>query len=136
MGYEVSAQDVSLTQPTNIAGTITKNVIALKRATKKTDLTVYVTAHIDTMGSTTRGANDNGSGVVGMLAIARALKDVKTNYNVCFVSFCAEEYGCQGSIAFCNNLTENERANAIADYNLDMIATSYPACRWRTDRSL
>ncbi len=72
LGYEVTRQDVSTRNGT------AQNVIGMKRAAVQTQRTIYVTAHIDTV-SPSPGASDNGSGVVGMLAIARALKDVETN---------------------------------------------------------
>ena len=124
LGYEVRTQDVTLSQP---VGTASWNVMATKYGTKNTDMTIYVTAHVDSVPRGP-GANDNASGIAGMLALARAFKDIQTNYNICFISFCAEEYGLQGSKYFCQNMSEAQKLNAIVAYNLDMIATKHPNC--------
>ncbi len=124
LGYEVRTQTVPLTLPTT---TDSENVIAIKYGTKNTDLTLYVTAHVDSVPGAP-GANDNASGIAGMLALARAFKKIDTNYNICFISFCGEEYNKQGSAYFARNMTESQKLNAIAGYNLDMIATGEPAC--------
>ena len=125
-GYDVRTQDVTLSQP---VGTSSWNVIATKYGTKNTDMTIYVTAHVDSVPRGP-GANDNASGIAGMLALARAFKDIETNYNICFVSFCGEEYGKQGSAYFAQNMTESQKLNAIVGYNLDMIATKNSDCKY------
>lgn len=118
LGYETSLQEFN----TRSNG-VSTNAIGVKKAAVETDLSIYITAHIDTVNPSP-GANDNGSGVVGMLGLARALADVDTNYNIVFISCGAEETGKEGSYAFAQAMTEEQRANAICDYNLDMIATS------------
>merc|ERR1712129_138215 len=69
------------------------------------------------------GAEDNGSGVAAMLAVAKALTDakVKPMSNIYFVGFAAEEPGLIGSAKF---------ATDLASSNLDFpkrcqIATSF-----------
>ncbi len=104
-----------------------QNLIVTKKAAVETDMTIYVTCHIDSV-LPSPGANDNASGVVGVLAMARAFKDIETNYNIQFITFGAEEVGLQGAYYFSNNLTEQEIADAIGNYNLDMIATSQEDC--------
>ena len=118
LGYETSLQEFNTAR-----NGVSTNAIGVKKAAVETDLTIYISAHIDTV-SPSPGANDNGSGVVGMLGLARALADVDTNYNIVFISCGAEETGKEGSYAFAQAMTEEQRANAICDYNLDMIATS------------
>ncbi len=123
MGYEVTRQDFSIPNGTS------QNVFGVKKAGVETDLTIYISAHIDTV-SPSPGANDDGSGIVGMLAIARAMKDIETKSNIVFVSCGAEEIGIYGSKYFAGRLTSEERANAIGNYNMDMVATSYEACKY------
>ena len=127
LGYEVRTQEVPLTQP--IGAPASKNVIATKYGTTDSEMTIYITAHVDSVPRGP-GANDNASGIAGMLALARAFQNIKTNYNICFVSFCAEEYGLQGSKYFAQNMTATQKLNAIAAYNLDMIATNHPDCMY------
>ena len=104
-----------------------QNLIATKKAAVQTDKTIYVTCHIDSVLASP-GANDNASGVVGVLAMARAFKDIETNYNIQFITFGAEEVGLQGARYFANNLTAQQIEDAIGNYNLDMVATSQENC--------
>ena len=104
-----------------------QNLIVTKKAAVETDMTIYVTCHIDSV-LPSPGANDNASGVVGILAMARAFKDIETNYNIQFITFGAEEVGLQGAEYFAQNLTEQEILDAIGNYNLDMVATSQEDC--------
>ncbi len=104
-----------------------QNLIVTKKAVEETNKTIYVTCHIDSV-LPSPGANDNASGVVGVLAMARAFKDIETNYNISFITFGAEEVGLQGAYYFANNLTEQQIADAIGNYNLDMVATSQEDC--------
>lgn len=68
------------------------------------------------------GADDNASGVAGMLAIANYLNnnDRIENYNYIFVSFSAEELGLFGSKSWLEK-TDVNLANITAMINLDMI---------------
>lgn len=104
-----------------------QNLIVTKKAARETDLTLYVTCHIDSV-LPSPGANDNASGIVGVLAMARAFQNVDTNYNIQFITFGAEEAGLQGARHFAGNLSEEEIAHAIGNYNLDMVATSQENC--------
>ncbi|MBD2700836.1 M20/M25/M40 family metallo-hydrolase [Spirosoma sp. BT702] len=58
-------------------------------------------------GKIHNGADDNASGVAGLLELAQyfAKNDVKEPYNVLFMAFGAEELGLQGSRYFLNNPT-------------------------------
>ena len=104
-----------------------QNLIATKKAAVETDMTIYVTCHIDSV-LPSPGANDDASGVVGVLAMARAFKDIETNYNIAFITFGAEEVGLQGAYYFANNLSQQQITDAIGNYNLDMVATSQEDC--------
>ncbi|MCL1816376.1 MAG: M28 family peptidase [Clostridiales bacterium] len=111
-------------------GTVCKNVIATIPSATGSKKTVYITSHHDTTTSGP-GINDNGSGVVMCLGMAKALKNVKFDYNVVFVIFDSEETGgMRGATNFVNSMTAEDRANFEADYNMDMIATSQANCQW------
>jgi aminopeptidase YwaD len=110
--------------------TKTQNIIGLKKAAKPTDRTIYVTSHYDSVLASP-GANDNGSGVVMMIAIARAFAEVETDYNIAFIAFGAEEIGLKGARQYVSDLTSSgEIENAVANYNMDMIATSQEDCQY------
>jgi len=57
---------------------------------KGSDKELLVTAHYDTV-SVSPGANDNGSGIAGMLEIARVLAKADIDTNVRFIGFTLEE---------------------------------------------
>ena len=106
-----------------------KNVVAVLPSASGSQKTVYVTAHYDTV-VTTPGMNDNASGTMMALEMARAFKNHEFEYNIVFVLFDAEEQGLIGSKAFCSGMTSVERANFVANYNMDMIATSAQNCSY------
>ncbi len=85
------------------------NVIGVKKAKKKKckDYLV-ITAHLDHLGmmgsnATFNGANDNGSGVSMLLALADYYSKKKTKLNIVFIAFGGEEAGLIGSKYFVNN---------------------------------
>jgi len=58
-------------------------------------------AHYDTVSADVAGADDNGSGVAALLAIAKH----NTNPNIVFVAFDGEESGFVGSIYYAENVS-------------------------------
>ncbi|MFT3785764.1 MAG: M20/M25/M40 family metallo-hydrolase [Tepidisphaeraceae bacterium] len=66
------------------------NIIAEKQGSDHADEIIVLGAHHDSV-STTPGADDNASGVAGLLESARMLKDVKTTRTIRFVFFANEE---------------------------------------------
>ncbi len=67
------------------------------------------------------GADDNASGVAGMIAVARALRDARLNAGVVFVAFTGEEAGLVGSRAFVEEETLPV-ARIRGLFNMDMIS--------------
>jgi len=63
---------------------------------------IIVGAHYDS-DTKSPGANDNGSGVIATLEIARIIKNIDTKIGVRIVNFGAEEQGYKGSIHYVNN---------------------------------
>jgi hypothetical protein len=104
---------------------ITQNVVAIKKAVEPTDRFVLIGGHYDSVFGAI-GANDNLSGPSSILGIAKALKDVPTEYNVVFAFWGAEESGLRGSRYFYANTLQpgDYYKNGIAYFNLDMAATS------------
>lgn len=65
------------------------------------------------------GADDNASGVIAVLEIARIIGSVDLDVGVKFVAFCGEEQGLRGSCDYVRRLTE--RDSIIGVINFDMI---------------
>lgn len=87
------------------------NVIGVSKG--KTDKTIILGAHRDTMG-TLEGAQDNASGTASMLELARVLTNEEHYYTYMFISFDGEEIGLEGAEAFA-------RKNSLKDVKLAMI---------------
>jgi hypothetical protein len=108
-----------------------RNVLALLHGTDKKlrDQYVVVGAHHDHIGTGTaedgsriiyNGADDNASGVAGLLELAAALSVTRPRRSILLLSFDAEELGALGSLHFMNNPTvPKEKISAMV--NLDMI---------------
>ncbi len=69
------------------------------------------------------GINDNGSGSVGILAVARALSKWSVNNAVRFCWWSAEEFGLLGSEFYVANLAPEEAQKIRGYLNYDMIAS-------------
>lgn len=67
-----------------------KNIIAIKLGRRHPDEVIVVGAHYDTVFGSP-GADDNASGVAGMLEIARLLAKKKLDRSIQFVAFANEE---------------------------------------------
>jgi len=83
----------------------------------KSKQTVVVGAHRDII-STTQGAEDNGSGTIVMLQLARILSQAERNLSYIFVSYDAEEVSIMGSERFINHYKDLDITLAIS---LDML---------------
>ncbi len=74
-----------------------ENVIAQLPGQLNSDKTFVIGAHFDTVPGSP-GADDNASGVAGMLEIARVLKDVQPDFSIEFVGLALEERGPLGNV--------------------------------------
>ena len=120
-----------------------RNVVAILRGSDPTLKKSYVllTAHYDHLGTTAtagreaadhpaadskdqiyNGANDDGSGTVSVIAIARALANVRPRpkRSIVFILFFGEELGLRGSEYYAQNPTV-PLADVVADLNLEQI---------------
>ncbi len=84
-GYQVTRQ------PFVFGGKTYHNVIAELTGTVSPETLLIVGAHYDSV-RTTPGADDNASGVAGLLGLARELADAKTKKTIRFVAFALEEW--------------------------------------------
>ena len=103
------------------------NIIAVKWGTKTPQEYVICGAHYDSWNAdgydpdTIRspGADDNASGVAGILETARLLSSYTFDRTVIFANWCAEEIGLVGSAAYAHDMAE-QRMDIVAYFNLDM----------------
>ncbi|MEA3477113.1 MAG: M20/M25/M40 family metallo-hydrolase, partial [Bacteroidota bacterium] len=100
-----------------------ENVIATKTGTKYPDKEYIICCHYDDMpsGPVAPGADDNGSGTVGVLEAARLLADMDLDYTVKFIAFDEEEQGLIGSYHYAN-LASSNGDDILGVLNMDMIA--------------
>jgi hypothetical protein len=108
------------------------NVVGIVRGTDPAvaDQFVTVGAHLDHIppldGAVCNGANDNASGVIGVLEVAEAIAMAPPRRPVVFILYAGEEndpIGCYGSRYFVNNCPI-PIDKVIANINLDMIGRS------------
>jgi len=124
MGYSTRQQQISVGAGNSL------NVIAEKNG-NGTGLrqVVVVVAHLDSINTTggpaanAPGADDNGSGSIGLLEIADVLKNHNGIHDLRFILFGGEEEGLFGSEQYVAGLSPSERSRIRAVINMDMIAT-------------
>ncbi|HUU44279.1 MAG TPA: M28 family peptidase [Acidobacteriota bacterium] len=115
-GYDsVYADDFTASIP----GGIGYNVMAVKPGVSYPDLQIIVGAHYDAV-SGSPGADDNGSGTVGVLEIARVLSQIETEVTFVFVTYDAEEWGLYGSWYHADQAAINGDL-ILTMWNMDMI---------------
>ncbi|ARV16658.1 M28 family peptidase [Polaribacter sp. SA4-12] len=106
----------------------TSNIIGVLEGKSKKDEYVVVSAHYDHLGikkkkgeldSIYNGANDDASGVTGVLALAEYFKTKGNNERtILFVAFTGEEMGLIGSTYFGKGI---DASKFVAGINLEMI---------------
>jgi len=101
------------------------NIIGVLEGNSKKDEYVIISAHYDHLGTRKtgedkiyNGANDDASGVTGVLALAEYFKKVGNERTLVFVAFTAEEMGLLGSIHFGKGI---DASKFVAGINLEMI---------------
>jgi hypothetical protein len=93
---------------------------------------IIVSAHYDHVGTSAageifNGADDNGSGSVGLLALAEALNaHGKLRRSVMLIWVSAEEKGLLGSAAWTEDPYFPNGGRAVLDLNIDMIGRNGP----------
>lgn len=80
------------------------NLVARIQGTSSSDKVLVVSAHYDHLGvrkgQVYNGADDNASGIAGLLAVAEAFKARPPRHTVLIVAFDGEENGLRGAKAF------------------------------------
>ena len=103
------------------------NVLAVQWGTKTPNEFVICGAHYDSWNSdgtdpdTIRapGADDNASGVAGILETARILSRYTFDRSIIYANWCAEEIGLVGSAAYAHDCAEHGM-DIVGYFNMDM----------------
>ena len=119
----------------------TENVLGFLPGTDKKDEILVVSAHYDHLGiiggKVYNGADDDGSGTTGMLAIAEAFTKAAhaghgPRRSILFLANTGEEKGLLGSEYYANHPVF-PLANTITDLNIDMIGRTDVAHEGKPD---
>jgi Zn-dependent M28 family amino/carboxypeptidase len=105
-------------------GLMSNNVIAERRGRGSNSPIVVVSGHYDTVIGAP-GANDDGSGTVLTLEIARVMSKLSTDATLRFALWGSEEQGLIGSRYHVAQLTQDQRDRHLAVFQNDMVATSW-----------
>ncbi|PXX29878.1 M28 family peptidase [Arenibacter sp. ARW7G5Y1] len=113
-----------------------ENVVAVIKGTEKPDEYVIISAHLDHVGVNKEGeifngADDDGSGTVGLLEIAEAFKKAADaghgpKRSVVFLHVTGEEKGLLGSKYYADHDPIFPLSQTVADLNIDMIGRIDP----------
>ena len=115
----MASGDVVATVALSFASYASRNVIAEKPGTAGDGRVVVLGAHYDTVPDT-QGANDNGSGVTVMMAIAREVAGASFPFTLRFIAFGSEEVGLFGSRHYVDTLSPDEVEDIVAMLNFDV----------------
>jgi PKD repeat protein len=107
----------------SLSGYSGRNVIGEMTGTTQPNEIVLITAHLDNLpsGAVNYGADDNGSGSVGVMLCAEIMTNYQFNRTIRFVFFTGEEQGLLGSNVYADLVYANGD-NVVAVYNMDMLA--------------
>lgn len=129
------AGDVVSVDTATLTGLTSYNVFASKPAThplpsEDEPRIAMISAHYDTVRGSP-GANDDGSGTILTLELARVLADLPTSQEVRFAFWGAEEQGLIGSRYYVDTADDAELDRFIGLWQNDMVATTWePANRY------
>lgn len=93
------------------------NFVAEKKGIKNPEKVLVLSSHIDSVGN--KGANDNGTGTIGVLAVARELAKSNFDFTIRVLGFDREERGLLGSDAYVAAIPEKK--NIIGNINFEMM---------------
>ena len=95
------------------------NLIAEKVGRSEPNQILEIGAHFDSVGNL--GADDNGSGIVGVLETARLFSDLETGRTVRFCLYACEEVGLLGSRHHVKQILANPDEEVVGLINFEMI---------------
>ena len=96
------------------------NMIAEKISTHPDALTLVLSSHYDSVGNA--GANDNGSGTISALAVAKALSSQQFKHSIVIIAFDKEESGLVGSKAYVKSI--KDKSKIMGNINFEMMGTN------------
>lgn len=106
-----------------------ENILAFIKGTEKPEEIIVISAHYDHVGTKNgvvfNGADDDGSGTVAVMQIAKAFQNAKKSghgpkRSILFLHVTGEEHGLLGSKYYAENPIF-PMANTVVDLNIDMI---------------
>jgi Zn-dependent M28 family amino/carboxypeptidase len=113
------------------ASNASENVIAYIKGSEKPDEVIVISAHLDhigisSTGEVNNGADDDGSGTVGILEIAEAFKAAEKDgfapkRTIVFLHVTGEEIGLFGSKYYTDEDPIFPLEHTVANLNIDMI---------------
>ncbi|KAH7117972.1 hypothetical protein B0J11DRAFT_96698 [Dendryphion nanum] len=112
---------VKLNVLTDIQVQTTNNVIATSNCGNPNS-TIVLGAHTDSVAAGP-GINDDGSGTIGILEVAKQLAKYKVNHAVRFGFWSGEEEGLLGSTYYVEHASPSDLAGIRLYLNFDMIAS-------------
>ena len=122
LSYGYTASQITEDSYTYTGSTaVCKNLIVTKIGTVYPNTFVIIDGHYDSINGT--GTNDNGSGLVCILEVARLLQNIPTQYSIKFINFSGEEDGLQGSQHFVTSVVNatTPKMNIKLVFNLDEV---------------
>ncbi|MBV6643864.1 MAG: M28 family peptidase [Cyclobacteriaceae bacterium] len=106
---------------------VRKGINVIGKLNGSSDQSIVISAHYDHLGMTEgkvyNGADDNASGVAGILAIAHYFKKYPPKHTLYFAAFDAEENGLRGAKSWVKK-DSSHLEKIILNINLDMISRS------------
>jgi hypothetical protein len=114
LGYSVEIQDWSN------EGWADQNLIAKKSGVLQPEEEIYFVTHLDGVASSP-AADDNGSGAVDLLELARILSNYSLSRTVVLLFTTGEEHGSLGSQTYIDQLSPEEISAIRYVTNIDMI---------------
>ncbi len=98
------------------------SVIADKKGSHNPDKVIMVMGHIDSVGKSFAGADDNASGTAVALEMARVLKDHANKKTIRFFITNGEELGLLGATHYARKLSEENKLSELSlVINMDMV---------------
>lgn len=110
--------NIELQSFTYSSGT-SNNIIVTKTGTTYPNTFLIIDGHYDTINGP--GTNDNGSGTVLIMELARLLATVPTEYSIKFIHFSGEEDGLVGSNYYVNNTVIPQNLDIKLVLNIDEV---------------
>ncbi len=93
------------------------NFIAEKAGTTNPEKVLILSSHIDSVGNA--GANDDGSGTIGLLTVAKILSTKNYAKSIRVLGFDREEVGLKGSDAYVATLPN--KSDIVGDIHFEMM---------------